>query len=49
MRHDDGTRVDNDNSDIYNAVVVKEEEEEDMMMMMNGRENSYQLINVDVR
>ena len=47
MRHDDGTRVDNDNSDIYNAVVVKEEEEEDMMM--NGRENSYQLINVDVR
>ena len=48
MRHDDGTRVDNDNSDIYNAVVVKEEEEEDMMMM-NGRENSYQLINVDVR
>ena len=49
MRHDDGTRVDNDNSDIYNAVVVKEEEEDMMMMMMNGRENSYQLINVDVR
>ena len=50
MRHDDGTRVDNDNSDIYNAVVVKEEEDMMMMMMMmNGRENSYQLINVDVR
>ena len=48
MRHDDGTRVDNDNSDIYNAVVVKEEEDMMMMMMMNGRENSYQLINVDV-
>jgi len=25
MRHDDGTRVDNDNSDVYYAVVVKED------------------------
>jgi hypothetical protein len=25
MRHDDGTRVDNDNSDVYNAVVIKED------------------------
>ena len=50
MRHDDGTRVDNDNSDVYNAVVVKEDMMMMMMMMMtmNGREDSYQLINVDV-